>query len=114
MKGITKLLNTDTYPRCTAKLFYCPPVPTQLTGAPTDAPKQGSCWSRCHRKINRVWDDFFYRLGYWVATHPKLTLFTALLFVVACTFGFANFEAESDGKKLCSEMDVRQCLFVVQ
>lgn len=60
--------------------------------------KGGNCWSRVHGKINHVADNFFYRLGYWVATHPKATLTISLALVIACCFGFANFEVESDGK----------------
>ena len=52
-----------------------------------------------HGKINHVADNFFYRLGYWVATHPKATLAISLSLVIACCFGFANFEVESDGEK---------------
>ena len=64
----------------------------------SDGSKQGYAWSRCHGRINRVADNFFYRLGLWVASHPKLTLFTSLVLVIACCFGFANFRVESDGE----------------
>ena len=59
-----------------------------------------------HGKINHVADNFFYRLGYWVATHPKATLTISLLLVVACCFGFANFVVESDGERerLCRDV----------
>ena len=43
-------------------------------------------------------DNFFYRLGYWVATHPKRTLLISIVLVIACCFGFANFVVEGDGK----------------
>ena len=42
-------------------------------------------------------DNFFYRLGYWVATHAKLTLLICLVFVAVCCSGFVNFEY-LDGK----------------
>ncbi len=45
-------------------------------------------------------ENFFYRLGYWVATHPKRTLFISTVLVIACCFGFANFTAESDSENL--------------
>lgn len=52
--------------------------------------------------MNGVADNFFYRLGYWVAKHPKMTLFISLLLVIGCSFGFVNFETESDGELICS------------
>ncbi|CAN0007994.1 unnamed protein product, partial [Ectocarpus sp. 12 AP-2014] len=61
---------------------------------------KGSAWSRLHGRINEVADHFFYRLGYWVATHPKRTLLISLVFVIACCFGFANFRIEADGEDL--------------
>ncbi|CAM9814630.1 unnamed protein product [Ectocarpus sp. 4 AP-2014] len=61
---------------------------------------KGSAWSRFHGKINKVADNFFYRLGYWVATHPKRTLLISLVFVIACCLGFANFRVEADGEDL--------------
>eukprot|EP00752_Nemacystus_decipiens_P004731 g4312.t1 len=63
----------------------------------SDASKQGYSWSRCHGTINSVADNFFYRLGFWVASHPKLTLLTSLVLVGACCSGFANFRVETDG-----------------
>ncbi|CAN0410468.1 unnamed protein product [Ectocarpus sp. 8 AP-2014] len=60
---------------------------------------KGSAWSRFHGRINKVADNFFYRLGYWVATHPKRTLLISLVFVIACCFGFANFRVEADGEE---------------
>ncbi|CAM9850692.1 unnamed protein product, partial [Ectocarpus sp. 12 AP-2014] len=59
-----------------------------------------SAWSRFHGRINKVADKFFYRLGYWVAMHPKRTLLISLVFVMACCFGFANFRVEADGEDL--------------
>ncbi|CAN0008265.1 unnamed protein product, partial [Ectocarpus sp. 12 AP-2014] len=59
-----------------------------------------SAWSRLHGRINEVADNFFYRLGYWVATHPKRTLLMSLVFVIACCFGFANFKIEADSENL--------------
>ncbi|CBJ26527.1 conserved unknown protein [Ectocarpus siliculosus] len=59
-----------------------------------------SAWSIFHGRINKVADTLFYRLGYWVATHPKRTLLISLVFVIACCFGFANFRVEADGEDL--------------
>lgn len=58
--------------------------------------KRGSWWPRLHAKANKAADNVFYRLGYWVAGHPKRTLLISLVLVVLCCFGFVNFE-ESDG-----------------
>lgn len=60
--------------------------------------KRGSWWTKVHGKANRVADNFFYRLGYWVAGHPKRTLSISLALVVACCFGFANFEIRNGGE----------------
>ncbi|CAM9501356.1 unnamed protein product, partial [Hapterophycus canaliculatus] len=43
---------------------------------------------------------FFYRLGFWVATHAKRTLLISIVLVILCCFGFANFEIENDGEKV--------------
>ncbi|CAM9613684.1 unnamed protein product [Ectocarpus sp. 12 AP-2014] len=61
---------------------------------------KGSAWSRIHPRVNEAADNFFYHLGYWVATHPKRTLLISLVFVIACCFGFANFRIEGDGEDL--------------
>ncbi|CAM9359667.1 unnamed protein product, partial [Ectocarpus fasciculatus] len=61
---------------------------------------KASAWSRFLGRINGVADNFFYRLGYRVATHPKRTLLISLVFVIACCFGFANFRIEADGEDL--------------
>ncbi|CBJ26537.1 conserved unknown protein [Ectocarpus siliculosus] len=61
-----------------------------------DGSKGSSAWPRFHDRINEVADNFFYRLGYWVATHPKRTLLISLVLVIACCFGFANFRIEGD------------------
>ncbi|CAN0008284.1 unnamed protein product [Ectocarpus sp. 12 AP-2014] len=66
----------------------------------SDPGLKGSSWSRFHGRINEVADNFFYRLGYRVATNPKRTLLISLVFVVACCFGFANFTIEADGEDL--------------
>ena len=60
--------------------------------------KRGAWWQRLHSKANGAADHFFYRLGYWVATHPKLTLLISLLLVIACCFGFARFEVDNSGE----------------
>lgn len=54
---------------------------------------------RLHGRINDVADNFFYRLGYWVATHTKRTLFISLALVIACCSGFTNFRIEADGER---------------
>ncbi|CAM9899558.1 unnamed protein product, partial [Ectocarpus sp. 12 AP-2014] len=64
------------------------------------ADTKGSTWSRIHARVNEAADNFFYRLGYWVATRPKRTLLISLVFVIACCFGFANFRIEGDGEDL--------------
>ncbi|CBJ26534.1 conserved unknown protein [Ectocarpus siliculosus] len=66
----------------------------------SNAGLKGSSWSRFHGRINEVANNFFYRLGYRVATNPKRTLLISLAFVVACCFGFANFTIEADGEDL--------------
>ena len=53
-----------------------------------------------HAKANDVVDNFFYHLGYRVATHPKLTLLISLVLVLVCCWGFKNFESENDGEGL--------------
>lgn len=60
--------------------------------------KRASWWTRFHGKANEVADHFFYRLGYWVAGHPKRTLLISVVLVIACCFGFANFENETGGE----------------
>ena len=62
--------------------------------------KPGSAWERFHARINDTADSFFYCLGYWVATHPKRTLFVSVVLVIACCFGFANFRIEADCESL--------------
>ncbi|CAN0119730.1 unnamed protein product, partial [Pylaiella littoralis] len=66
--------------------------------AATDHKTSG--WVRVHAAANRAADNFFYRLGYWVATHPKLTLLLNLAFVVLCSVGFVNFRVVTDGEIL--------------
>lgn len=54
--------------------------------------------ARFHGEINRVADEFFYRLGHWVATFPKRTLAIGLICVALCCTGFLNFAVESSGR----------------
>lgn len=61
---------------------------------------QVSSWNRIHAAANRAVDEKFYRLGYWVATHPKLTLLINVVFVVLCSIGFVNFKVVTDGERL--------------
>ncbi len=82
-----------------------PPAPAARISYPgggtgTASEKRGSAWSRLHRKINDAADNFFYRLGCWVATHPKRTLLVSVALVIACCFGFANFVFANDGEHL--------------
>lgn len=58
-----------------------------------------SGWMRAHAAANRAADEGFYRLGYWVATHPKLTLLLNVVFVALCSIGFVNFEIVTDGER---------------
>eukprot|EP00904_Undaria_pinnatifida_P008203 jgi/Undpi1/4512/HiC_scaffold_18.g07866.m1 len=60
----------------------------------------GSRTSRFHGRINDAADAFFYRLGYWVAHHAKLTVFISIGLIIACCFGFVNFEIETAGEDL--------------
>ena len=60
--------------------------------------KQGSWWARHHHRWNEAADNLFYRLGYWVAKHTRLTLLISAMLVGACCIGFINFEIESDGE----------------
>ena len=62
------------------------------------ASKRDSRWTRTHGKANQMAGRFFYRLGYWVAGHPKWTLLISLVLVIACCFGFAKFEIENNGE----------------
>ncbi|CAM9472608.1 unnamed protein product [Ascophyllum nodosum] len=62
--------------------------------------KQGSWWARHHHRWNEAADNLFYRLGYWVAKHTRLTLLISAMLVGACCIGFINFEIESDGADL--------------
>lgn len=57
-------------------------------------------WRRVHAAANRAVDERFYRLGYWVATNPKLTLLLNLAFVALCSIGFVNFKVVTDGERL--------------
>lgn len=59
---------------------------------------KGGSWVRFHAKLNHVVDNFYYRLGFWVARHTKATLAISLLFVIICSFGFMNFTIETDGE----------------
>ncbi len=59
-----------------------------------------SAWMRAHASANRAADEVFYRLGYWVATHPKLTLLLNVVFVALCSIGFLNFKVVTDGEKM--------------
>lgn len=59
-----------------------------------------SGWNRIHAAANRAVDERFYRLGYWVATHPKLTLLLNFVFVALCSIGFVNFKVVTDGESL--------------
>lgn len=59
-----------------------------------------SSWLRIHAAANRAVGERFYRLGYWVATHPKLTLLLNLAFVALCSIGFVNFKVVTDGERL--------------
>lgn len=54
--------------------------------------------TRFHGEINRVADEFFYRLGHWVATFPKRTLAIGFVCVALCCTGFLNFAVESSGR----------------
>ncbi|CAM9472819.1 unnamed protein product [Ascophyllum nodosum] len=62
--------------------------------------KLGSWWARHHHRWNEAADNLFYRLGYWVAKHTRLTLLISAMLVGACCIGFVNFEIESDGEDL--------------
>ncbi|CAN0213748.1 unnamed protein product, partial [Ectocarpus sp. 6 AP-2014] len=55
---------------------------------------------RIHAAANQAADERFYRLGYWVATHPTLTLLLNLVFVALCSIGFVNFTIVTDGEVL--------------
>lgn len=59
-----------------------------------------SSWMRVHAAANRAVNGMFYRLGFWVAIHPKLTLLLNLAFVALCSIGFANFKVVTDGERL--------------
>eukprot|EP00903_Cladosiphon_okamuranus_P022061 g20288.t1 len=65
-----------------------------------DGSPAGSGWERFHARVNEKADNFFYRLGYGVATRPKLTLLVSVVLVVACCFGFTNFRVEDDSEDL--------------
>ena len=54
--------------------------------------------TRFHGEINRVADEFFYRLGHWVATFPRRTLAIGSVCVALCCTGFLNFAVESSGR----------------
>ena len=58
----------------------------------------GSRWPRFHGRINNSADAFFYRLGYWVSKHAKLTLAISVVSIIGCCFGFANFEVVTSGE----------------
>ena len=77
------------------------------TAAAAGAPAKASAWARFHAKINHAADGFYYRLGYWVAKHTKLTVLASIVFVILCSAGFANFSTETSGEprrgsRLCS------------
>lgn len=60
--------------------------------------EDSSWWSRLNGRMNETADNFFYRLGYWVARHSKLTLLICFILVAACCSGFVNFEFVTDCK----------------
>lgn len=64
---------------------------------PTAGNKSGG-WLHFHARLNHAADDFWYRVGKWVATHAKTTVAVSLFFVIICCFGFANFRIETEGK----------------
>lgn len=55
-------------------------------------------WLRFHSSITHAVDGFYYRLGYWVANHTRVTLSISLVLVILCCFGFGNFTVESDSE----------------
>lgn len=67
---------------------------------PDTGGSKGGAWLRFHSTVNHAVDNFYYRLGYWVATHSRVTIGISLLLVILCCFGFANFTVESDGESL--------------
>eukprot|EP00903_Cladosiphon_okamuranus_P010290 g9741.t1 len=77
-----------------------PPTKKESVGDVTMSDDDVSFWMRVHTAANRAMDDMFYRLGYWVATHPKLTLLLNLAFVFLCSIGFVNFKVVTDGEVL--------------
>lgn len=60
---------------------------------------KGNRWARFHRTVNQAADDFYYRLGFWVASNPKKTLAAGTLFVILCCFGLVRFRIETDGER---------------
>ena len=68
-----------------------------------DDEKAYARWVRLHAAINRTADEGFYRLGYWVATRPKLTLLLNLAFVALCSIGFVNFNVLTDGERMVND-----------
>lgn len=67
-----------------------------------------SSWLRFHSRVNDAIDDFYHRLGYWVATHTKATLAISLAMVLFCCAGFLNFTLETYCE---SSVVVARCLF---
>lgn len=55
-----------------------------------------SSWIRFHSRANDAIGDFYYHLGYLVATHTKATLAISLAVVLFCCAGFLNFTLETD------------------
>ncbi|CBN79522.1 similar to Patched domain-containing protein 3 [Ectocarpus siliculosus] len=76
-------------------------VPTGLfirgSAADVTLEDKRSWFVRTHAAANQAADERFYRLGYWVATHPTLTLLLNLVFVALCSIGFVNFTIVTDG-----------------
>ncbi|CAM9225730.1 unnamed protein product, partial [Choristocarpus tenellus] len=63
--------------------------------------------AQARSKLEAGSEDFFYRLGVWVATHSFTTLAVSMVLVILCMLGFANFTVESAGGKLWTPADSR-------
>lgn len=87
--------------------------PAKTSPSAKSSSRGGSTWSRGHRRMNDAANSFFYRLGYWVATHAKSTVLISLVLVAACCFGFASFRQETDGKGHGEGASLAAALFAV-
>lgn len=87
--------------------FYAHPIPANDLTVGRGQPR--SWILHLHGRVNKVTNDFFHSLGYWVATNSASTLALSFVFVLACSFGFANFKVDFSGELQTTMGNVVKC-----